>query len=249
MLKQEYLDRKVRRSSYSERAFARDLKVSSGFISLLFRGQRSLSPAKGLQIANRLGWSEERVNQFVDLIQRQGLQSASSAKVKGKAKSPFVELEIDAFRFIADLNHIAALTLIQSRDGQTSKSVAKILGLTPVEAELVISRLNRLGMVEDENGRLKTSKKSVEIKEVPSEAIRSLHRQAILKAEEAIEGQSAAIRNLAALTLSFNPRQMSEAKAFTNRFLKAFEKKFGNADHGEIYQINTQFFKLSKGNK
>jgi uncharacterized protein (TIGR02147 family) len=250
MLKQEYIDRKVRRPSYSERAFARDLKVSPGYVSLLFRGQRGLSPAKGFEIAQRLGWPEEKANHFVASIQKKNLMatSVSSSKLKSKngPSGKFVELELDSFRFIADLNHLAALTLVQSRKGLSSESIAETLGISVVEADLVTARLKRLGLIIQERNNLRCSKASIEIKEVPSEAIRSLHRQAIQKAEASIDEQPVEGRNLAALTLSFNVEKMIEAKLFINRFLKAFEKKFGNANHGEIYQMNTQFFKLSR---
>lgn len=252
MLKQEYMDRKVRRPAYSERAFARDLKVSAGYVSLLFRGQRSLSPAKGLAIAQRLGWSEEKVNQFVASIQKQNLQtSAASSKIKSTSRpsGKFADLELDSFRFIADLNHLAALTLIQSRQGLRSQEVAAVLEVSAVEADLVTARLVRLGLIKQDKQLLRSTKASVEIKDVPSEAIRSLHRQAIQKAEASIEGQPTETRNLAALTLSLDPAKMAGAKLFINRFLKSFEKKFGNADHGEIYQMNTQLFKLSRGTK
>lgn len=253
MLKQEYVDRKTRRPAYSERAFARDLKVSPGYVSLLFRGQRALSPAKGFEVAQRLGWPEEKTNLFVSAIQAKNLVSSTTSTTKGKRKNgpfaKFEELELDSFRFIADLNHLAALTLVQSRDGQSVSSIAKVLAISIVEAELVVSRLKRLGLVAQDKGALKPSKKSVEIKEVSSEAIRSFHRQAIQKGEAAIDEQSVESRNLAALTLSFDMKRMTEAKLFINKFLKAFERKFGNANHGEIYQMNTQFFKLSRGAK
>ncbi len=250
MLKQEFLDRKQRRSSYSERAFARDLKVSPGYISLLFRGHRSLSPAKGVQIAQRLGWSEEKTNHFVSLIQKHALDMANGGSLQqnyGSKAFKFSEMELDKFRYIADLNHLSALTLIQSRDGLDIKRIASILGLSAVEAELVMGRLVRLGLVRTEAGKFKGTKRSLEIKEVSSEAIRSFHRQCLQKAEESIEEQTVQERNLSALTMCFDASKMAEAKLFINRFLKSFEKKFGHAADGEIYQVNTQLFRLSTG--
>lgn len=251
MLKQEFLDRKARRPSYSERAFARDLRVSPGYISLLFRGHRALRPSKGLEIAQRLGWSEEKIETFVALIQKQALRAVSNTKPQASSASAtkFAALDADRFRFIADLNHVAALTLIQSRHALKANQIPEILSISILEAEMVVGRLIRMGLVRTENGKLKTTRASLEIKEVPSSAIRTFHRQVILKAETSIEEQTIETRNLAALTVSFDPAKMDEAKAYITRFLKTFEKKFGNARDGEIYQMNTQFFRLSLGGK
>lgn len=248
MLKQEFLDRKARRPAYSERAFARDLKISPGYINLLFSGRRSLSPAKGLSLAQRLGWSEEKTQAFVFSIQQNGLKHGSPASPR-HASPKFSNLEHDTFRFIADLNHLAILTLVQSRAGVTSAEAQRAFGLSAVETELILNRLDRLALIRLEKGKYMAKKKSVELKAVPSEAVRAFHRQAIQKAESSIEQQAPAIRNLAALTLSFDPDEISEAKAFIKRFLKSFEKKFGHARKGEVYQLNTQLFKLTQEKK
>jgi uncharacterized protein (TIGR02147 family) len=198
-----------------------------------------------MQIASRLHWSPDKTSRFIELIQEHRL--TSSAAVMGRHRgSPekFSELEMDKFEFIADIMHVAALTLVQSRDGLDILKVASELEVPKSEAEMVVGRLLRMGLVRFDKNKLVNTKKSLEIKEVSSSAIRSLHRQAIRKAEVSIEEQSLPERNLAALTVSLDPEQMAEAKAFINRFLKSFEKKFGHAKSGTIYQLNTQLFRL-----
>lgn len=269
MLKQEYADRKARRPAYSERAFARDLKVSAGYISLLFRRRRSLSPTKGIEIARRLGWPDEKTKLFVSMIQGEALEASERARARARGESGegngtgtrdndaahsrpgvrFAELEMDKFRFIADLHHLAALALVQSRSGLNPEEIARRLDLPLVETELIVGRLARLGLVEWLEGGLRSANGSLEIKEIPSEAIRAFHRQAIQMAEAAIEGQPVEMRNLAGLTLSMDPARMGEAKVAINRFLKSFEKKFGNAQNGEVYQICSQLFALTRGDK
>jgi len=251
LLKQEFLDRRHRRPAYSERAFARDLDVSPGYVSLLFRGLRTLSPGKAMEISQRLGWSEEKTREFVAGVQEHNLKAtlrggSRASKSVTRKDFRFEEVAMDKFRFVVDLHHIATLTLIQSRSGVDIQKVSRTFGLSQLEAESIVERLIKLELVRRLRGKLVPTRKSLEVQEVPSVAIRAFHRQAILKAEDSIEGQPVMSRNLASLTLSLDSERMEEARAFIYRFLRSFEKKFGNADNGKIYMMNTQLFELSR---
>lgn len=247
MLKQEFLDRKQRRPSYSERAFARDLRVSPSYVSLLFRGLRTLSPAKALEFGQRLGWSERKVEAFLSLIHTHNLKRAPGRRRQTQEPSHFTELDLDKFRFIGGVHHLAILSLVQSREVRAATTVASELNIPQGEAELALARLLRLGLITYEHGRFKPQRQNLEIKETPSEIIRALHRQVIEFAARSVDGQSVEERNLASLTLSFDSERIGEAKACITRFLKSFHKRFGHARGGEIYQMNTQFFRISKG--
>jgi uncharacterized protein (TIGR02147 family) len=249
MLKDEFFDRKSRRSSYSERAFARDIRVSSGFVSLLFRRQRTLSAKKGLEIANRLNWPDTKVNHFIALIQKAHLYSAQlqNRKAKGSTEpAPYREIEIDTFRHMSDLNHFAVLTLVQTRDVISAAKVTRELGIPEMEADLILKRLVRLGLIKFEKGRFCHTTKHTEVMKVSADAVRAFHHQALQRAESAIEGQALNSRNFSSLTLAFDRAQMADAIAFITKFLKAFDKKFGNCTEGEIYLLNTQLFSLVK---
>jgi transcriptional regulator with XRE-family HTH domain len=53
-----------RKGTYSLRAFARDLSLSPGYLSLVLRGYRRLSLATAYRICEKLGWPQEKSRQF-----------------------------------------------------------------------------------------------------------------------------------------------------------------------------------------
>lgn len=251
LLKEEYLQRKNRRPAYSERAFARDLHISPGFLSLLFSGKRTLSSGMAFQIGLNLSWDESKVDSFVALVQKTALKKTPvRTKAIGKqSQAKYADISVDEFRLISDLNHVSVIALVQTTNVTSPQDVVAKLEMTEMEADLVLKRLLRLGILTFSEGRYKESAQDYEVGEVPSEAIRGFHKAAINKALASIEEQSPDQRNIESLTLSYNPEQMEDVKKFMNKFLRAFETKFGKIPNGEIYQLNLQFFSLSRRGK
>lgn len=245
MLKQEFLDRKSRRSQYSERAFARDLDLSSGFISLLFNGKRSLSPRTSLKIVKNLNWSELKTKQFMESVHASQLVENKKEKVIKPAVEDY-ELELDHFRLVSNVQHFAVLEFIQSRKVASVEMIAEYLGLEKLECEMLLKRLLRLSLIVEDKKGYKTSPKNRKLGGTPSEAIRNYHKQAIKMAHEAVDAQDFSKRELRALTLSIDPKKMKQAKASIDRFIKDFNNKYGNKSGGEIYQLNVQMFSHKK---
>lgn len=245
MLKQEFLDKKSRRPQYSERAFARDLSVSSGFISLLFNGKRSLSPKKGLELVQTLNWSEVKIKKFMGLLQ--DAQFVASPKRKDITKEiQEQELQLDEFRLISNAYHFIVLGFLQTRKGVEPSEISDYFDLEIIEVEMILKRLYRLGMIELDGMGYKASSKNLKLSSVPSEAVRAYHKQVVDMAYQSIEEQSFEKRELKALILSIDSKKIKQAKKSIATFFKGFNEKFGNKKNGEIYQLNVQLFSHKK---
>lgn len=244
MLKQEFLDRKQRRSQYSERAFARDLELSSGFISLLFNRKRSLSPRTGLKIVKKLRWSELKTERFLDSVQKAQFFTQKKNDVQKKEREiiPDYEVEMDRFRLISNTHHFSILELIQTRKIKSVDQIIKKLKLQKTECEVVLSRLIRLNLIQFDGKCYTCAKSNRRINGAPSEAIRQYHHQVLELAIDSIESQSFEQRDLKSLTLSLDPQKIKQAKKTLSKFFTDFNKKFGNQENGEIYQLNMQLF-------
>ncbi len=240
MLKEEFLERKKRRPHYSERAFARDLKLSPSFMSLLFNGKRSLSPKTSLKIIKNIGWDEEKTDLFFNELRNEKFtpEAANSSEVKTSER----ELELDTFKLISNVRHFAILEFIQSRNGCGLLGIIEAINVDKIECEMVLARLLRLGMVQFENDIYKAADVNRKVAGVPSEAIRNYHRQAIELACNSIDEQDFNTRELRALTLCLDPNKLKSAKKFIDQFITEFNKKFGNKKNGEVYQLNAQLF-------
>jgi len=241
MLKQELLDRKERSSLYSERAFARDLKVSSGFISLLFNGKRFLSPRTAVRFVESLNWSEIKSQKFMQSVQdSQLVQNASKSKPVHKIEDH--ELDLDQFRLIANLKHFVILEFIQSREKTNLQDIHKKINIENIELEMILKRLLRLGMISKIKSFYKSSDKNRKLKATPSEAIRNFHKNALLCAQKAVDEQAFEKRELKSLIMSVDPDKVHLFKKKISKFFKEFNEKYGNKKGGEVYQMNVQLF-------
>ena len=132
MLKQELIERRQRRPEYSERAFARDIEVSPGFLSLIFHRKRLLSQQRAFKISARLSWTGSKVTYFLKSVNERLLEAHASDGSANGARAPRSDetyyLELDHFNLIADPLHFAILELVDATKYQlspTSKAVFK----------------------------------------------------------------------------------------------------------------------------
>lgn len=75
LLLNEFTARKLRRKSYSIRAFARDLDLSPSYLSLLIKGKRVLDVSRAFSICERLLWNRCQTKMFTLLVQQANARS------------------------------------------------------------------------------------------------------------------------------------------------------------------------------
>ncbi len=68
-IKEIYLARKERNPSYSMRAFARDLKVSQAYISLLWNGKRPLSKKVANRMLENLKMPDDEIKKYGAIVE------------------------------------------------------------------------------------------------------------------------------------------------------------------------------------
>ena len=134
LLLQELTARKHRNSSYSLRAFARDLGVSAAALSQYLSRKRELSPKNRSSIAVRMKLSP---------IEARAFQGKS--KELSEIEATHQSLSEDQFRLIGDWLSIATLNLARLKHNRgEAKWIAQRLGVDVTEAQVVLERLTRL---------------------------------------------------------------------------------------------------------
>lgn len=257
----DVLARKMsKNSSFSLRAFARDLGVSHTYLSLVLNGKKSLSMKKVIQFTQLLQLDARESDLFMKAgaLESQGriAQKVKTGPVLSKKKAKqeelkYFELEVDRFRMLSDWYHIPIMELTYTKDFQNDAAwIARRLSISPEQARNAIARLKRLGLLEECGGKL--SKTNAQLAIVPKgfeKAVRDYHRQMIQKASDAIESGNAedyAARDITGSTISIDPAKIPEAKRKIAAFRRSLLKFLSDGESSEVYQLNVQFFGVSR---
>ncbi len=134
----------AKNSQYSLRAFAKYLAIDHATISQLLRGKRPLTARAILRIGTRLGLDRAAIDRYV--AQEAYWRSESTTET---TLGEMQQLANDAASVIADWYHYAILELTRLHHFKPdSRWIARVLGITPDEVNLALSRLARLGLLE-----------------------------------------------------------------------------------------------------
>lgn len=255
LLSEEFELRKAKNRKYSVRAFARDLRISAGFLSSIMNEKRKLSEEKALEIATTLKWSPAKARLFKTMARlRLANSDLARAEILRELENmnlanlrPAWKITLDRFRIIADWYHIALLELTELQDYDTTEDgMAQRLG---VPARLIREALRRLvgvGLLEFREDRWrKTKQRYCSGGDAPSSAIRSFHRQILGKAIEALETQNLDKRDFGCLALSIDDEMVPEIKRRLSEFRKEIldlteKSKTKNA----VYALSLQLFRM-----
>jgi uncharacterized protein (TIGR02147 family) len=145
---------------------------------------------------------------------------------------------------------ILNLTLL-SHFRSDHKWIARELGITLKKCREAIERLVRLGLLEEKSGQLVRTDKSIETPtDIPSEAIKSFHRQNIERALNSIDNADVSERDITSIMMPVDGEKLEEAKKRIRNFrreLAAFLREGSKGEKG--YSLNIQLLPQNEGFK
>ena len=252
ILKSELERRCEKNPRYSLRAFARDLNLGSARLSEILNSVTGLSREKAEKIAERLGFAANQKDFFCTLVEAEHARSKvkraiAQTRLSKYQAPPFSSLEVDHFKIISDWYHFAILELTEVHGFKSDdRWIANALGLQEIEVKLAIERLMRLGYLERKRKKYVQTKNFAQVSSaVPSEAIRKFHRQILKKALDAIDLQSIDQRDLGAITMSVNTKDLPVIQEKIKSFRKELARfTQANSQRNSLYCFSTQFFEL-----
>jgi uncharacterized protein (TIGR02147 family) len=128
---------------YSLRAFAKFLALDHATLSQLLRGKRRLTARTIVKLGTRLGLSEDRIQLYCSHARREGPPAAQLANLR-----EIGQMAHDTAALISDWHHYAILELTHLQEFRPdSRWIARVLGLTPDEVNVALTRLMRLGLL------------------------------------------------------------------------------------------------------
>ncbi|WP_413558947.1 DUF4423 domain-containing protein [Bdellovibrio sp. HCB209] len=238
LLMQELARRQTRNSSYSLRAFARDLGIGSTTLSDVMGDRRSLSKSNLEKVMERLLVSPlER-----ELLWAEYRQGSSKVEIDER-----LLMEEDTFRLIADWHYLAIMNLAKLSENRASPLwIAKRLGITEQEADQALERLLRMGLVKKNRTRLVRTDKFQTSKDVPSSAIRKHHSQNLHLAEQSLHRDSVDQRQFYSMTVAVNPAKLPLVQDVIFKARKKVEDLLQDGPLSEVYTFSFQLFPLTK---
>lgn len=237
---QHTLEKKLEQNpSYSLRAFAASLSVEASSLSQILRGKRPLSAKMKIRLLKALELDEKTIS----------LLSAHKA-IGDLEQKERVQLSMDAFQLISGWHHFAILELIHTKDfiGEP-RWIAKRLGIRPMEVNLAVDRLVRLGYLEIKNDawidRIETAE--IYADEFSSAAQKKLQKNILGLAGQAIDNVPYEDRVQSSMTLAVSKKKIPLLRKRVRKFLAELEKELeADEDRDEVYQLTSAIFPVSK---
>lgn len=260
-LKSVIAEKRSKNPSYSMRVLAKQLGLTQATISMVLSGKRNLSPESALKITRHLGLNDREIEYFCTLVQFDSAKGPTVRESLAKKlmhlnpKKKIHELSVEFFRLVADWYHFAIRNLLDV-DGfeLTATNAAKKLGITRLEAEAAIDRLERLELIEkseNNSGQYQKTKDYVLVKShLSNEALRHFHSQMLQKASESLTTQTTNEKIVGSETFAFNPQSLKEANELTEEYFEKMKNLSEKSNSKtEVYHLGVQFFNLTKGKR
>ncbi len=255
ILKQQLETRCTKNSSYSLRAFARDLDFNPSRLSEVLNHKKGISISAATELAGKLGLNRQEKEFFILSAraqharrQKDKIEASKSLNEKLLPQKNVKQLEQKEIEQAYNWYHTAILELTELKDcPHTVEWFAKKLKLKKVIVKNALERLEKLGWLSLENGVYKsTFTESETTFDVPSIAIRKYHEEVLKKAEMSLTMDDIKEREFLNMTLAFSLDQMKEAKDAIRSFQKDFAEKFypKEKERDSVYQLSVQLFRL-----
>jgi len=241
---------------YSMRAFARHLGMSPGELSEVLREKRPISARACQKVARALSLSPAEFKHLLVLATTTGAAAARAGE-SVPLKTTLVtaqahRLDEDRFRLVSDWWCFAILNLLDLEEVRwTSAELAERFGITVLQAQSTMERLERLGLVR-KNGheRAVATNDFVEhLTEVSSEAIRRYHRALLEKAIEALDTHDRDERDVTGIGFAVDRRELKsiarEIAEFQDQLIAKYGRKRRGRKFDSVYQLETALFRLS----
>jgi uncharacterized protein (TIGR02147 family) len=237
------------RKSYSLRNFAKDLEMSPGTLVDFLKGRLGFSRARAEYVSHEIGLNPEQRQHFWDLLEGKFSRNDAAkavakqrAQVRIDSEKPSAHAEITAQWY-----HMAILELIDLDEKFANPvQLAKVLGITIVEAKSALQRLFQVGMIRNHNGLPAVNENMSIVKEdLPAQALRQVQTQVLNLAQTAVESQNPSTRENFAAFVSIDINDLPKIRQdLRQAFFKTLQPYLAKEKRTGVYCFSMQLFKI-----
>ena len=223
---------------YSLRAFARTLSLEAATVSQLLSGKRAPSRKALVKICDSLSATPRDLKHLGALVS------------DDVADDEFYQLSVDTFAVLSDWYYFAILELtFTSQFRSDSKWIARELGMSVQEVKNAIERLKRLGLLAEKNGCLRKTRESLTNHTGlhTSAARKTLQKQVIGKALEAVDEISQEEKDITSITMAVDPKNLDLARKMIMNFRRELCSNLEQGQQSRVYNLAIQLYPVSKG--
>lgn len=250
---------KARNSGYSLRAWAKSLGMKShGPLHAILRKQRKIPKNLVIPLIKTLKLDKQEAKYFellVDLSRAKKPEEIEFYQDKLAKLSPVPLREIhdlEAYKYLTDPIHFTVAEMTQLKNFNDSPAwIKKSLRVNQNmrDLDVIIERLRNLGIVEKKKDKyLKPVQHLYTKLEVSSEVVQNYHKFCSRLAIDQISQQEVEEKEFNALCFNIKKKDLPQIKEqirdFVNKLVEDFEASSHQGD--ETYQLNVQFFSLTK---
>jgi uncharacterized protein (TIGR02147 family) len=251
--------KKNQQKSFSIRQLARQLKIKApSALTMVMRGERQPSPELAHKVATwlRLPKAEADFLEALVALQRASNveeQSRIAATIRKLRPSTHINYRMDAIEMMTRWYAIVILEMTRLADFQDNvKKIKTQLGTVVTEdmVEAALKALKKHKLVKaDRNGVIRKAADVLRSTvNIPSLAIRSFHKQVLLRAHTAIDQQAIDERYFTSLTIAIPRSKIKIAGELISRFRDQFMAEMTGDEQTpeEIYHLAVQFFRATE---
>lgn len=239
LLAEEYQRIRSKRSSFSQRAFAQKLGLSSGALSGIMNGKRRVSTRYAFNLLEKLEIDPLRVQS----IMTDGIVWKKDSPLNKKIR----ELSADDFFIVSQGIHFALLSLMETSNFKSDLHwMSQRLGKSKTKIKSALERLERLGLIAYKKKRYSVSSEVIHsTDEIPNSAIRQSHHESLEEAIVSLEKDLVSERDFTSQTMAIDPKNLPLAKKMIRQLRIDLENLMEKGEKKEVYKLAIQLFPLT----
>lgn len=252
LLLKHYESKRLKNPKFSARAFARFLKVTPSYLSMLFKGKRTISSTLLRQFAKLLNLNDD------DYLQLKTSNSFWKLKSNEERKNFLNETDgtllkkieykcVDEkhFHLLKEPLHIEILNQIEvAKFRYDSKKMSQDLNVDEQKIKDCCNNLIEAGLVYRTKENIFATNLYQLFNSMPSRFIRNYHKHYMKKAIIAIDRQPIERRDFRSTTFSIDPDCLDDLKDEIQKFHQKILKLSQNQKKKKVYQLSVQLFQL-----
>ncbi|MBP9682347.1 MAG: TIGR02147 family protein [Bacteriovorax sp.] len=256
ILKLYFERKKLTNPSYSLRALARDLNVSPAYVSNVLQGKKALPQKRLKDFIQQLDLDDIGILQLKNALfpdERIDISSHNHFTPEGiDFFNRFKPLDKRKYDILNDWFNIAILDLTTCEGFMNDPVwIAKKLKINQLEVEIALENLKRHGLLTEEEGVLKKQESKLRFPTKMSQTvIRNFHKQMIKKAYDELnaktEDNDFTNRLITGATFALNQENIELLKEKIQQAIYEVSSHATEGNCQSVYQLNVQFFSLSK---
>jgi len=259
-LRDFYHAKKTLKSDYSYRVFTQMAQLSSpSHLKMVMDGERNLTHKTIPKYLKALSLKEKKESQYFELLVYYDQEKIHDQKVEWfekimeeKKKKGLSPLEISQFEFLSKWHYVAIYVLIDTHgfindpNWIVSRLRKKVSKANVVQA---LETLKRLELIkEDEHGVYRQTNGALHTPDhIQALAVNNIHREMITLGLYSLDEVRAEEREFNATTLPIRKEHLPLIKKKLMEFAREINEMGSNDEMStDIYQLNMQFFPLTK---